>query len=74
MEVFWVRGMNSSPKEVEKIAALAREIAADRIQLNAAVRRAVEECVTALCEERMSSLMLLFQPTAEIIADLGPRR
>jgi wyosine [tRNA(Phe)-imidazoG37] synthetase (radical SAM superfamily) len=36
MEVFLVEGMNSSPKEVTKIAAWAREIAPGRIQLNTA--------------------------------------
>jgi wyosine [tRNA(Phe)-imidazoG37] synthetase (radical SAM superfamily) len=71
MEVFLVRGINSSPEEVTKIAALAREIAPDRIQLNTAVRPPAEEFVTALPNEQMAALMHLFQPTAEIIADFS---
>jgi wyosine [tRNA(Phe)-imidazoG37] synthetase (radical SAM superfamily) len=74
MEVFLVWGMNSSPVEVEKIAALAREIAPDRIQLNTAVRPPAEEFVTALSNKQMAALMNLFQPTAEIIADFSTPR
>jgi wyosine [tRNA(Phe)-imidazoG37] synthetase (radical SAM superfamily) len=74
MEVFMVRGMNSSPEEVTKIAALAKEIAPDRIQLNTAVRPPAEEYVTALPNEQMAALMHLFQPTAEIIADFSTPR
>jgi wyosine [tRNA(Phe)-imidazoG37] synthetase (radical SAM superfamily) len=74
MEVFLVRGMNSSPEEVKKIAALAREIAPDRIQLNTAVRPPTEEFVTALPNEQMAALTHLFQPTAEIIADFSAPR
>ncbi|MGB5619862.1 MAG: radical SAM protein [Desulfobacterales bacterium] len=74
MEVFLVRGMNSSPEEVKKIAALAREIAPDRIQLNTAVRPPAEEFVTALPNEQMAALTNLFQPTAKIIADFSTPR
>jgi wyosine [tRNA(Phe)-imidazoG37] synthetase (radical SAM superfamily) len=74
MEVFLVRGMNSSPEEVTKIAALAREIAPDRIHLNTAVRPPAEEFVTALSREQMAPLAHLFQPTAEIIADFSTPR
>ena len=74
IEVFLVRGMNSSPEDVTKIASLAREIAPDRIQLNTAVRPPAEEFVTALPNEQMAALMHLFQPTAEIIADFSTSR
>jgi wyosine [tRNA(Phe)-imidazoG37] synthetase (radical SAM superfamily) len=66
--------MNSAPADVIKIAALAREIAPDRIQLNTAVRPPAEEFVTALPNEQMAALMHLFQPTAEIIADFSTPR
>jgi wyosine [tRNA(Phe)-imidazoG37] synthetase (radical SAM superfamily) len=74
IEVFLVRGMNSSPEDVTKIAALAREIAPDRIQLNTAVRPPAEEFVTALPNEQMAALIHLFQPPAEIIADFSTSR
>ena len=43
MAVFMIKGINSEPADVCKIAALAKEIAPDRIQLNTAVRPPSEE-------------------------------
>jgi wyosine [tRNA(Phe)-imidazoG37] synthetase (radical SAM superfamily) len=74
MEVFLVRGMNSSTEEVAKIATRAKEIAPDRIHLNTAVRPPAEAFVTALSKEQMASLTHPFQPTAEIIADFSAPR
>jgi len=69
MEIFLVGGMNSIPADVRKIAALAKEIGPDRIQLNTAVRPPAEDFATALSRERMEALSHLFHPTAEIIAE-----
>jgi len=69
MEIFLVGGMNSIPADVRKIAALAKEIGPDRIQLNTAVRPPAEDFATALSRERMEALIHLFHPTAEIIAE-----
>jgi wyosine [tRNA(Phe)-imidazoG37] synthetase (radical SAM superfamily) len=74
MEVFLVRGINLSPKQVAKIATRAKEIAPDRIQLNTAVRPPAEEFVTALPKEQMAGFTHLFQPSAEIIADFSASR
>jgi len=71
MEVFMVWGMNSTPADVKKIAALAREIGPDRIQLNTAVRPPAEDFATALPKERMEALAHLFHPSAEIIAEFN---
>jgi wyosine [tRNA(Phe)-imidazoG37] synthetase (radical SAM superfamily) len=69
MEVFLIAGMNSLPADVGKIADRAKKIGPDRIQLNTAVRPPAEDFVTALSEERMQALPLLFNPPAEIIAE-----
>ena len=69
MEVFLVAGMNSTPSDVSRIAALAEEIEPDRIQLNTVVRPPAEEFAEALSRERLSSLCHLFRPTAEVIAE-----
>lgn len=71
MEIFLIAGMNSMPEDVGKIAALAKEIAPDRIQLNTAVRPPSEFFVTPLSRERMSALTHMFQPQAEIIAEFS---
>lgn len=71
MEIFLIAGMNSRPEDVEKIAALAKEIAPDRIQLNTAVRPPAENFVAPLSRQRMSALTHLFQPQAEVIAEFN---
>ena len=69
MEIFLVGGINSIHDDVQKIATLAQEIGPDRIHLNTAVRPPAEDFATALSKERMESLIHLFHPTAEIIAE-----
>lgn len=69
MEVFLIGGMNSMPADVQKIAALAKEIGLDRIHLNTAIRPPAENFVTVLSKERMEALTSLFHPTAEVIAE-----
>ena len=71
MEVFLVGGMNSTPRDVRKIASLAKEIQPDRIQLNTAVRPPAEEFVTSLSRAQMEELAGLFQPAAEIIGEFS---
>ncbi len=72
MEVFLVPGMNAMPEAVRKIAARAKAIAPDRIQLNTAVRPPAESGVRAVPKEQMARLVHCFEPTAEIIADFRP--
>ncbi len=74
MEVFIVAGMNSTPDDVGRIAALAEEIKPDRIQLNTAVRPPSEEFAEALPAERLASLCHLFSPTAEVIAEFNTKK
>ncbi|MEA2040300.1 MAG: radical SAM protein [Thermodesulfobacteriota bacterium] len=69
MEVFLVGGMNSFPDDVCKIAAFAKEIGPDRIQINTAVRPPAEDFAAALSRERMEELTNLFHPKAEVIAE-----
>ena len=71
MEIFLIAGMNSMPEDVGQIAALAKEIAPDRIQLNTAVRPPSESFVAPLSRQRLSALTHLFQPQAEIIAEFN---
>jgi len=69
MEVFLVSGVNSMPRDVEKISALIREIEPDRIQLNTVVRPPAEDIAVAISRDRLDLLTALFEPEAEIIAD-----
>jgi len=69
LEVFLIKGLNARPEDVRKIAALAKEIAPDRVQLNTAVRPPAEDYALPLPREEMESLSELFVPKAEIIAE-----
>jgi len=69
LEVFLVKGMNAAPEDVRKIAALAKQVAPDRVQLNTAVRPPAEDYSVPLTAEEMESLCGLFDPPAEIIAE-----
>lgn len=73
MEVFLVGGMNSTPRDVRKIALLAKEIQPDRIQLNTSVRPPAEDFVTPLSMGQMEELAGLFHPAAEIIGEFSTR-
>jgi len=67
LEVFLLYGINSMPKDVEKIAALVKKIQPDRIQLNTVTRPPAEDFAGALLKNQMTELADLFQPTAEVI-------
>lgn len=71
LEVFLIGGINSMPADVVKIAALAKEIGPDRIQINTAVRPPAEDYAMALSKEQMLALTHLFHPAAEIIAEFS---
>lgn len=74
MEIFLLWGMNSTPADVGKIAALAKAIGPDRIQLNTAVRPPSEEFAEALPKEHMEKLAKLFDPLAEVIAEFNTKQ
>jgi len=71
LEVFLISGMNALPEEVRRIAALAEDIAPDRIHLNTAVRPPAEAFVGPVSQERLASLCPLFHPGAEVIAEFS---
>lgn len=68
LEVFLVAGVNDSEDAARRIAALARRIRPDRIQLNTAVRPTADASVRGVAAERMAALCGLFEPRAEIVA------
>ena len=68
LEVFLMEGINAEQDQVEQIAAIAAEIAPDKIHLNTAVRPPAEKEVTPVAEEKLRALCGLFAPCAEVIA------
>lgn len=74
LEVFLMEGVNAERHEVEEIAAIAREIAPDKIHLNTAVRPPAEDAARPVGREKLESFCDLFTPRAEVIAsfDVAP--
>jgi wyosine [tRNA(Phe)-imidazoG37] synthetase (radical SAM superfamily) len=70
LEVFLLGGVTGVRAEVEKIAALCREIRPDKIQLNTVVRPPAEDFAFPVSADLMTSFASLFDPPAEVIA--GP--
>ena len=62
-------GINAFPSDVKRIAALAKEIGPDRIQLNTVVRPPAEDFAAPLSKVRLETLTGLFDPVAEVIAE-----
>ena len=69
LEVMLLSGVTGLDAEVRKIAALAKGIGPDRVQLNTAVRPAAESFALPLSRERLEELARLFDPPAEVVAD-----
>jgi len=69
LEVFLLWGMNSVPRDVEKIAKLAATIRPDEIHLNTAVRPPAEEFAVPVPRKQMEAVAGLFHPCAKIIAE-----
>lgn len=68
LEVFIVEGINSQAADVRKIAALAKTIQADRIDLNTAVRPPADSGVQAVSAEQLAELAEILGPKAEVVA------
>lgn len=68
LEVFIVPGVNAEAEQVKRIAALAKTIRPDRIQLNTAVRPTAESHVQPMSAESLHDLVRLFSPPAEVSA------
>ncbi len=69
MEVFFMGGLNSQKKDAEKIAAIAKMIKPDLIELNTAVRPVQNDFVKPVTAEDLQSMALLFTPKAVVIPE-----
>ena len=68
LEVFIARGINDAPDHLAALAALARSLDPDSIQLNTAVRPVPGLRDLAVDRADLESFLPLFGPDAEIIA------
>ncbi len=73
-ETFVIQGVNDTPAAMERIAAYARIIRPDRVQLNTAVRPPAQSWVQPVEADRLQQLAAHFDPPAEIIAEFHADR
>jgi len=71
LEVFVVWGVNSTAKDISKIAKLAKTFRPDRIHLNTAVRPPAESFVQPMPMQKLETLAGHFDPPAEVIAEFS---
>jgi wyosine [tRNA(Phe)-imidazoG37] synthetase (radical SAM superfamily) len=74
LEVFLLSGINAMAADVEKIAALSREIGPDRIHLNTIARPPAEDFAAAVPMAQLEALSGLFDPPARIAAGFDSQR
>lgn len=72
LEVFLLEGLTANQESVRAMAALARAIGPDKVQLNTVARPPVEACALAVPRARMLELAGLFAGGAEVIAEYAP--
>lgn len=65
LEVLLLAGVTGTPSEARKIAALAKRINPDRVQLNTVTRPPAEKCALALSQGEMLALKALFEAEFE---------
>jgi len=73
VEVFVVRGVNDSPEQAARLAALVNPLRPARVHLNTAVRPPADPDVRAVEGEAMRALAGLFRPPAELPEAPEPR-
>jgi wyosine [tRNA(Phe)-imidazoG37] synthetase (radical SAM superfamily) len=69
LEVFVLAGHTAIENEIRKIVDCAAKIKPDRIQLNTATRPPAEDYATMVDRDRLAELAVMFNPSAEVIAD-----
>ncbi len=69
LEIFLLEGMNTAPEAVEAMAAIARRIGPDRIQLNTVSRPPAEAFAKPVPFEAMQAIARRFGDRAEVVAD-----
>ncbi|MCK5863044.1 MAG: radical SAM protein [Candidatus Hydrogenedentes bacterium] len=69
LEVFILSGYTADIAEVKQMAACAKRIRPDRIQLNTVTRPPAEEFAMTVNQAQLEEMCQYFEPEAEVIAD-----
>jgi wyosine [tRNA(Phe)-imidazoG37] synthetase (radical SAM superfamily) len=73
LEVFLLGGYTAIEANVKRLAALAKRIGPDRVQLNTVARPPTEEFAMAVPPEALEKYARFFDPPAEVIAERPSR-
>ncbi len=71
LEVFIIKGINTDPAELEKLADCIKRISPDRVQVNSATRPTAESSVAAPSREELEQIAVQLADNAEVIADFS---
>jgi len=71
VEVFLLRGINSTADDVRSIARLVRATKPNRVQFNTSIRPPAEPLAKAVPSSRLKALASLFDPPAEVVTEFS---
>jgi len=71
LEVFLLEGINTSHRQIKKIADIIKKICPDKIQLNTAVRPPKDTTVKKVENEKLQQIAKLLGPKCEVVADFS---
>jgi wyosine [tRNA(Phe)-imidazoG37] synthetase (radical SAM superfamily) len=71
LEILFVKGINDSLEELERLKEVIKEIAPEKIQLNTVVRPPADSGISALTEPELKRIKDFFGPKAEIIVSFS---
>ncbi len=72
LEVFLLAGLTGTPSQAVRIAALVKDIAPDRVQLNTVCRPPVEPYALALSPDKVNQLKRVFKGKVDVISENPP--
>ncbi len=72
LEVFLLSGVTGMAAEVQKIAACAKKIGAQRVQINTVCRPAAEDFACAVEKKQMEKFALFFPGVVDVISENEP--
>ncbi len=71
LEVFLVASVNTDADQIEKMSRIIEQVRPDKVQLNSAVRPAVEAAARQVGEDELCEIAGRLAPNAEVIADFA---
>jgi len=71
LEVFFIKDINTSESQIEKISSLIKRINPDKVQLNTAVRPTTDSSIILVAPAELNEIARKLGDNAEVIADFS---